>query len=274
MTTINVIVINIDEPVNILCSSPEDNQFSVIYRFGFLAFMTVNFDIKYFQYQSMTPRNSTLIKTILFILFAVLISACGIVRTTTVPEPKADDKLVTGIASWYGPNFHGKLTANGEVYDMNDLTGAHKTLPFNTMLLVENIENGKTVLVRINDRGPYVGNRIIDLSRRAAEEIDMIGSGTANVRLYLVEEGDRPITDQNISSRETFTVQLASFESEQEAIRKSNQIPGSIVERVSVAGNNVYRVYYGSFYDINKAREAYEQLKSDGHNGFVKQMEN
>lgn len=222
----------------------------------------------------MTLRFTSFIKISTLLFIAVLVTSCGIVRTTTIPEPKEDDMLITGIASWYGPKFHGKLTANGETYDMNDLTAAHRTLPFNTKLLVENNENGKTVLVRINDRGPYVGNRIIDLSRKAAEEIDMIDSGTAEVRLYLVEEGDRPVNDENISSRESFTVQLASFERERDAIEKSNQISGSTVERVTVAGNTIYRVYYGRFDSVTEAREAYEKLSAEGFSGFVKQMEN
>ncbi|HAC14758.1 MAG TPA: septal ring lytic transglycosylase RlpA family lipoprotein, partial [Bacteroidetes bacterium] len=83
--------------------------------------------------------------------------------------------LETGTASWYGPNFHGKHTANGEVYNQYELTAAHKTLPFNTVVKVTNLDNGKSVTVRINDRGPYAGRRVIDISRAAAEQIDMIG---------------------------------------------------------------------------------------------------
>ena len=82
----------------------------------------------------------------------------------------------TGIASWYGPGFQGNQTANGETYDMEAMTAAHKELPFNTRVQVENLDNGRTVEVRINDRGPFVDGRIIDLSRGAARQIDMIGS--------------------------------------------------------------------------------------------------
>lgn len=88
-----------------------------------------------------------------------------------------------GMASWYGPGFAGRLTANGEIFDPAQLTAAHRTLPFNTHVRVTNLANGRSVTVRINDRGPFVGNRIIDLSRAAAERIGMIGSGTARVRL-------------------------------------------------------------------------------------------
>jgi rare lipoprotein A len=88
-----------------------------------------------------------------------------------------------GVASWYGPKFHGRRTANGEIYDMHKLTAAHKTLPFGTRVLVTNLDNGATVVVRINDRGPFVKGRIIDLSKAAAERIDMIGTGTARVKI-------------------------------------------------------------------------------------------
>jgi rare lipoprotein A len=92
----------------------------------------------------------------------------------------------TGTASWYGDAFHGKLTSNGEYYNMHDLTAAHKTLPINTLVKVTNLKNNLTTTVRINDRGPFVANRIIDLSHQAAQEIDMIRNGTATVKLEVV----------------------------------------------------------------------------------------
>ncbi|MBM0636942.1 septal ring lytic transglycosylase RlpA family protein [Campylobacter sp. VicNov18] len=94
-----------------------------------------------------------------------------------------------GIASWYGPGFHGKKTSNGEIYDQNGLTAAHKTLPMNTILKVTNLNNNRQVTVRVNDRGPFVNNRIIDLSKGAASEIDMVASGTAPVRLEVIGFG-------------------------------------------------------------------------------------
>jgi rare lipoprotein A len=157
---------------------------------------------------------------------------------------------------------------------MNDYTAAHKTLPFNTMIRVDNVENGKSVVVRINDRGPYVDNRIIDLSRKAAREIDMIGSGTASVRLSVLREGDRPIDQQNISSSETFTIQLAAFESESEANTKSSQITNSRVEKVTVEGRTIFRVYYGTYSNPEKAKVDLDRLNNKGIEGFVKQVEN
>ena len=94
-----------------------------------------------------------------------------------------------GVASWYGRDFHGKPTSSGEAYDMRELTAAHKTLPIPTWVEVTNLENGESIVVRINDRGPFVDNRIIDLSQRAAEELDMIGAGTARVQVRALDAG-------------------------------------------------------------------------------------
>jgi rare lipoprotein A len=91
-----------------------------------------------------------------------------------------------GFASWYGHPFHGRITANGEIYDMGKLTAAHKKLPFNTKVRVTNLSNGKSVTVRINDRGPYVKGRIIDLSKEAAHRIDMVEAGISMVKLSIL----------------------------------------------------------------------------------------
>jgi len=223
----------------------------------------------------MSVKHSKIIFAILIGVFFMILSSCGVVRRTSPPEVSGEGAIIgSGIASWYGPNFHGKLTANGERYNMNDYTAAHKTLPFNTMVRVDNVENGKSVVVRINDRGPYVDNRIIDLSRKAAQEIDMIGNGTASVRLMIVLEGDRPIDHQNISSAETFTIQLAAFESESEATARSNRLPGSRVERVRVEDKTIFRVYYGIYSNPEEAKNDLNELKGKGFEGFVKQVEN
>lgn len=113
------------------------------------------------------------------VIFCLLLSACapGFSRVPNATE---------GVASWYGPGFEGNLTANGEIFDTSRLTAAHQTLPFDTLVRVTNLENGLAVVVRINDRGPFVDGRIIDLSKAAAERLDMVGSGTAHVRLELL----------------------------------------------------------------------------------------
>ena len=95
-----------------------------------------------------------------------------------------------GVSSWYGPNFHGKLTANGEVYDMYGVTAAHKTLTLGTVVRVTNLDNEKSLILRINDRGPYVDGRILDCSFGAAKKLGFHEQGTANVEIKIIEEGD------------------------------------------------------------------------------------
>jgi rare lipoprotein A len=102
-------------------------------------------------------------------------------------QPDYDE---TGIASWYGPTFYGKSTANGEVYDGGQLTAAHRTLPMPVNVRVTNLDNGKSIIVRVNDRGPYARGRIIDLSRRAAELLDVVQTGTAKVRVTYLRRAD------------------------------------------------------------------------------------
>lgn len=92
-----------------------------------------------------------------------------------------------GVASWYGEPYHGRTTSSGEVYDMEAMTAAHRTLPFGTVVEVRNLGNGRSTVLRINDRGPFARGRILDVSRRAARELDMIGPGTARIRLTIVE---------------------------------------------------------------------------------------
>ncbi|HSV91600.1 MAG TPA: septal ring lytic transglycosylase RlpA family protein, partial [Desulfobacterales bacterium] len=110
-------------------------------------------------------------------------ASCARRRTVRAPVAPVVGSVELGVASWYGHPYHGRRAANGEVYDMEKLTAAHRTLPFGTWVDVRNLSNGKHVLVRINDRGPFVQGRIIDLSRAAARQIDMIGPGIVKVRL-------------------------------------------------------------------------------------------
>ncbi|MFN4282888.1 MAG: septal ring lytic transglycosylase RlpA family protein, partial [Alphaproteobacteria bacterium] len=102
----------------------------------------------------------------------------------------------TGIASWYGQDFHGKVTANGEPYDMNAMTAAHRTLPMPSLVQVTNLENGRSVTLRINDRGPFARGRIIDLSRRAAQLLGVEKQGTAKVRVQILAEESRILAAQ------------------------------------------------------------------------------
>ena len=102
-----------------------------------------------------------------------------------------------GVSSWYGPDFHGKLTANGEVYDQYGLTAAHKELPLNTVVRVINLDNNKSIILRINDRGPYAKNRILDCSYGAAKKLDFLNQGTANVKIEVIEFGDNEYMHHN-----------------------------------------------------------------------------
>jgi len=114
---------------------------------------------------------------------AALFSGCAHRASAPLPVPVKIGSTETGTASWYGAPYDGRVAASGEIYDMRQLTAAHRTLPFGTWLEVTDLDNGKKVEVRINDRGPFAGDRIIDLSFAAAEKIEMVGPGTARVRL-------------------------------------------------------------------------------------------
>ncbi len=128
------------------------------------------------------------------------------------PVKTAEGYSEDGIASWYGPGFHGKKTASGERFNQNALTAAHKILPFGTKLRVTNLSNGREVVVRINDRGPFSSRRIIDLSKKAAEKLGMLRSGTAKVHIAALDDKSRPaiLTPQG-DMLGLFYVQVGSF---------------------------------------------------------------
>ncbi len=109
----------------------------------------------------------------------------------TIPEPAQPTTMETGLASWYGPKFHGKLTASGEVFNQEKFTAAHPTLPWGTRVTVTNLDNGKSVDVRINDRGPFKGGRIIDVSRAAARALGMVRRGITTVRVEWLSDPEQ-----------------------------------------------------------------------------------
>lgn len=119
---------------------------------------------------------------------ALLAAACAPARPPSTPAVPEPGFLQEGVASWYGPGFEGRPTASGEAFDPNQLTAAHRTLPFGTRLRVVHVASGREVVVRINDRGPFIRGRVIDLSRAAAQRLNMIGEGTARVRLHVLED--------------------------------------------------------------------------------------
>jgi rare lipoprotein A len=232
-----------------------------------------NLPINYF------PVFKNLLPLYLLFIISIVLSSCGTTsRAGKERVPPSAGKgtgevIENGVASWYGPKFHGRLTANGEKYDMYGFTAAHRTLPFNTIVRVENQDNGKSVVVRINDRGPFAKNRIIDLSKRAAEEIDMIGNGTAPVKLVLLD-GDLSNSRTTDLKVATYTIQLGSFETETRAFQLSRKIKGSRVEEIPLNNKTVYRVYYGVYVDKDKARGNQRDLQKKGFSGYVKQIEN
>jgi len=133
----------------------------------------------------------------------VLLAACQSAPPPPPPTPipsttQQDNRpefTQVGLASWYGPHFHGNQTADGERFNMNALTAAHRTLPFNSYVRVTDLASGRSVVVRINDRGPYDGHRIIDLSARAARDLGIAGDGTARVRIERVDVDKADVSD-------------------------------------------------------------------------------
>lgn len=157
-----------------------------------------------------------------------------------------------GIASWYGKDFHGKTTANGERYDMYGMTAAHKILPFNTQVKVTNLTNGRSIIVRINDRGPFVANRVIDLTHTGASKIGMIGPGTARVRVETV--GAVPAI-KNGDIMGNFYVQVGAFSRKDNAERLVAKFKSEGLNARMYYAETVYlwRVQVGPYPSVNRA---------------------
>ena len=113
-----------------------------------------------------------------------------VTKAPTLAEFDTSQKKYTGVSSYYGKAFHGKLTANGEIFDMYGITAAHKTMPLNTVVRVTNLVNNKSLILRINDRGPYVAGRMLDCSYGAAKKLDFLSTGTTEVKIEVIEWGD------------------------------------------------------------------------------------
>lgn len=188
------------------------------------------------------------------------------------PKPKAlqdfsnsKTPAQVGMASWYGPGFHGKKTANGEVYNQNDQTAAHRILPLGTMVKVTNLENGRTTVVRINDRGPYVDDRILDLSHKAAVDLDTLDDGVVKVKVEVVsfpaefdpKKGLRPYTQ--------VIVQLGVFINQNSAQKYQQQLSFNYptypfaIEKVE----NHYRVFAGPYDERQNAEKLALILKQN-----------
>lgn len=156
-----------------------------------------------------------------------------------------------GIASWYGPRFHGRRTACGERYDMNELTAAHPSLPFGTRVGVRNTRTGREVIVRINDRGPFKKNRIIDLSYAAARELGVVGPGTASVEIYLAPAAGAPLR---------YTVQVGAFSDAGRAVALHQEVVRIYPEAVVDADGTWNRVQIGAFHNRDQAERLRREL--------------
>ncbi len=190
-----------------------------------------------------------------------------------------------GTASWYGPDFHGKRTSSGETYNMHAMTAAHKTLPLPTMVRVKNLENGKTAIVKVNDRGPFAHDRIIDLSYAAAKELGVIGPGTAQVEITALSATDhqsaaneprptiRAIPLQTAAadqSEDEIFLQLGSFGSEVNAINMRNDLRNKnetavVISPVDTDGGTFYRVRLGPLLDVAEAESVQKRLLRKGY---------
>jgi rare lipoprotein A len=217
--------------------------------------------------------------TLLIIVF-FLLTACGsrhrIVYDRRVPSPEKEAKEVEiektetkgvqyGVASWYGSDFHGKETSSGEVYDMYQLTCAHNTLPLGTMVMVTNLENGSSVEVKVNDRGPFVKDRIIDLSYAAARILGIREKGTAMVKVEFIG----PLVEQI----QRFTVQVGSFIDEGNAQRLADQLRKGFenvyVTIVETSTQKYHRVRVGQFETEESALNIAEKLAQMGYKVLV-----
>lgn len=199
--------------------------------------------------------------------FFLILAGCATADYRPASEGLAQHQQ--GIASWYGPSFHGNATANGEIYDMWALTAAHRTLPFGTRVLVHSLETGKTVTVRINDRGPFIRGRIIDLSYGAARELAMIGKGTDEVALTIVAShpGTSLVSAHKIAER--YWVQAASFADLAQAVSLQEQLtptyPLVRLKTITLPSGQWHRVQVGTFPSQKKAKMVARELQKKFH---------
>ena len=174
-------------------------------------------------------------------------------------SPAPEGYLEEGNASWYGVPFNGRRASNGEIYDMYKLTAAHRTLPFETIVRVTNLNNGKSTTVRITDRGPFVDNRIIDLSLAAAREIESIGPGVVPVRVEVLTPGIDPTGG-------FFTVQVGAFRDQANAQRLRDRLNPSyspiFIQQYDAPDGTFYRVRVGKITGEDAARQFGEQLRN------------
>ncbi|HBI15487.1 MAG TPA: septal ring lytic transglycosylase RlpA family lipoprotein [Desulfobulbaceae bacterium] len=199
---------------------------------------------------------------------------------TYYPIDSADGYREKGVASWYGHPFHGRKTANGETYDMQAMTAAHKILPMNTMLLVHNLENGRETVVRINDRGPFAKERVIDLSYAAAKELDMIGPGLGRIEIIAMGqetgtaikgEGKPAQLVHQDFTRGNYFVQVGSFLNRSYAERVARRFLDRdfrvVIQPYITYGYTYYRVQIYAGSELEPARRFERQILDSGFAG-------
>jgi rare lipoprotein A len=206
-----------------------------------------------------------MVRLLVLAVVSALAAACAGPRATVRPVPAIVGVDEQGLASWYGEPHHGRRTASGEVYDMHAMTAAHRTLPFGTWLSVENLDNGRTTRVRVNDRGPFVDGRIIDLSRAAGVALGMVGPGVVRVRLRVA---GAPAT-----APAAYVVQVGAFSAEAgaAALHRTLAQAGFAVEvvRVDPGGEAPYRVRAGRFPTRVDAETQADRLTRAGYRAIV-----
>lgn len=197
----------------------------------------------------------------LSLIIAIIISSCTL---PVYKPPYASGYIERGIASWYGEEFHGRLTSSGEIYDMYNLTAAHRLMPLGTIAKVTNMENGRSVVVKINDRGPFIEDRIIDLSYSAASALGMIDTGLTPVEIEVVKWGVI-ITD--------FTVQVGAFIIEENALRLKGRLvekyPDVYIVPYETKDKKFYRVRVGATRDVKEAEQLATELSDTGLTTFI-----
>jgi rare lipoprotein A len=193
------------------------------------------------------------------------------------PIPSAEGYSEKGVASWYGGKFHGRKTSNGEIYNMHDMTAAHKTLPMNTMLLVKNLANGRQTVVRINDRGPFVRGRIVDLSYKAAIALGIHKKGITRVHAIALGEeainkwGEPPVLVYKDLSVGEFFVQIGAFSKKFNADRLQKRFTDAghttVIRQSNGAKSMFYSVLVYAGKTMQHARRAEKSLLEHGYVG-------
>jgi rare lipoprotein A len=206
-------------------------------------------------------------KKIMVIMLALSFTwGCTLLRREAPPRIK---RVEVGWASWYGEKFHGRRTASGEVYDMYQLTAAHKALPLGTLVMVTHVRNGNSVMVTINDRGPFVRGRIIDLSYAAAQALGMVEEGVSKVRVEVLDKEIAPAP----SPEGPFTIQVGSFISRSNAFRLMEGLQrvykDVYITELKTPENTYYRVRVGKFRTREEAYRVAIRLAQDGYAAFM-----